>query len=104
VESILPRSIVMTGDEQARVRIIVSGRVQGVFFRRAAAEQARTLGVNGFARNLDDGSVEIVGEGKRRNLEMLLAWARKGPPHARVDAVQAQWEPYRGEFAQFRVR
>jgi acylphosphatase len=94
----------MAGDEMARVCIIVSGRVQGVFFRRAAAEQAGILAITGWARNLDDGSVEIMGEGKRRDLEMLLAWARKGPRHARVDAVQAQWERWQGEFAQFQVR
>ncbi len=94
----------MTGDERARVRIIISGRVQGVFFRRAAAEQARILGVTGWVRNLADGSVELVSEGKRRNLEMLLAWTHKGPPQARVDAVQAQWEPCQDEFLQFEVR
>jgi acylphosphatase len=94
----------MTGNEAACVRIIVTGRVQGVFFRRMAAEKARYLGITGWARNLNDGSVEIVGQGKRRNLEVLLAWAHNGPPHARVDAVQAQWEPCRGEFAQFQVR
>ena len=94
----------MTKDEPARVRIIATGRVQGVFFRRAAADQAHKLGVNGWARNLSDGSVEIVAEGKRRNLERLLAWANKGPPHARVDAVQAHWEPYQGEFGQFQMR
>lgn len=94
----------MSGDERARVCIIVSGRVQGVFFRRAAAEQARTLGINGWVRNLDDGSVELVGEGKRRDLEMLLAWAHKGPPHARVDAVQARWQLCQGELPQFQVR
>ena len=93
----------MMGDEGARVRIIVSGRVQGVFFRRAAAEQARPLGITGWACNLNEGSVEIVGQGKRRNLEILLAWAHYGPPYARVDAVQAQWEPCQGEFAQFQI-
>jgi acylphosphatase len=94
----------MTGDERARVCIIVSGRVQGVFFRRTAAEQARAFGITGWARNLDGGSVELVGEGKRRDLEMLLAWAHKGPPHARVDTVQALWEPCQDELPQFQVR
>jgi acylphosphatase len=94
----------IANEEQARVCIIVRGRVQGVFFRRAAAEQARALGITGWARNLDDGAVEIVGEGRRRDLEILLEWTHQGPPHARVDAVQAQWEPRRYEFAQFRVR
>jgi acylphosphatase len=91
-------------DEPTRVRIIVTGRVQGVFFRRAAAEQARTLSITGWACNLNDGSVEIVGEGKRRNLEILLSWAHNGPRHARVDAVQAQWSPCKDGFTQFQVR
>lgn len=94
----------MTTREEARVRMLVSGRVQGVFFRRAAADKARAFGVTGWARNLNDGSVEIVGEGERRNVELLLAWAHHGPPHARVEAVQAKWEPFVGEFAQFQVR
>jgi acylphosphatase len=95
--------IVMTSD-QACVHIIVRGRVQGVFFRRAAADRARSLGITGWARNLGDGSVEILGEGKRPHLELLVAWAHYGPPHARVDTVEAQWEPYGAAFAQFEVR
>jgi acylphosphatase len=94
----------VTTEELTRVRILVRGRVQGVFFRRAAAEQARALGVTGWACNLNDGSVEIVGEGKRQTLQLLLAWANHGPPHARVDSVQPQWEPFVGEFSQFQVR
>ena len=94
----------MAGDERARVRIIISGRVQGVFFRRAAAEQARLLGITGWVRNLPDGAVELVGEGKRRNLELMLAWAHTGPPYARVDAAQAQWGQCQDEFLQFEVR
>jgi acylphosphatase len=94
----------MAGDEPARVRIIISGRVQGVFFRRAAAEQARILGITGWVRNRSDGAVELVGEGKRRNLELLLSWAHTGPPHARVDSAQAQWGPCQDEFLQFEVR
>jgi acylphosphatase len=93
----------MTIDELARVRIVVTGLVQGVFFRGTAAEQARALGITGWARNLSDGSVELVGEGKRRNLEILLSWAHHGPPYARVDAVQARWEPSEGVFVQFKV-
>lgn len=94
----------MSAGAKVRIRIIVTGRVQGVFFRRAAAEQARALDITGWVRNLNDGSVEIVGEGKRRNLEALLAWAHKGPPHARVDEVQAEWEQCEGESGPFQVR
>jgi acylphosphatase len=94
----------MTTDKLARVHIIVTGTVQGVFFRAATKQQARALGINGCARNLNDGSVEIVAEGERPNLEMLLAWVHKGPPHARVDRVEAKWERAEGKFAHFEVR
>jgi acylphosphatase len=94
----------MDAEALARVRIVVAGRVQGVFFRRATADQARQLGIQGLARNLHDGSVEIVAEGKRRNLETLLAWARTGPPYARVEKVCVEWAEFRNEFAGFEVR
>jgi acylphosphatase len=95
---------VKSAEELARVRIVVAGRVQGVFFRRATADQARQLGLTGIARNLPDGSVEIGAEGRRRNLEALAAWAHTGPPHARVEKVSVEWEEFRNEFAGFEVR
>jgi len=93
----------MAAQDLARLHLIVTGRVQGVFFRRAAADQARALGLSGFARNCPDGSVEIVAEGKRHSLEALLEWAGHGPPHARVDEVRPGWLDFRGEFTEFRV-
>jgi acylphosphatase len=92
------------GSDLARLRMIISGRVQGVFFRQSAADRAHDLGLKGFARNLTDGSVEIVAEGVRRNLEMLLAWARQGPPRARVDDVRAEWGDFQGQFSGFAIR
>jgi acylphosphatase len=95
----------MPGDEgHARLRLVVTGRVQGVFFRRATAEEARTLRVKGWVRNLPDGSVEIVVEGKRSSLEILAAWAHLGPPAASVTSVDQQWSEFRNEFSGFRVR
>jgi acylphosphatase len=91
-------------DQRARVRMVMSGRVQGVFFRGAAAAEARALGVTGYARNLNDGSVEIVAEGERGALEVLTAWARRGPRSARVDEVAIEWSDLRGEFADFTIR
>ena len=91
-------------DQRARVRMVVSGRVQGVFFRGTAAEQARALGVTGYARNLADGTVEIVAEGARGALELLMGWARRGPRSARVDEVAIEWSDWRGEFADFTAR
>jgi len=94
----------MAERDLARLHLTVTGRVQGVFFRRAAANEARALGLKGFARNQPQGSVEIVAEGVRHNLEVLLAWAREGPPHARVDEVSPIWSNFADEFAEFRVR
>jgi acylphosphatase len=84
--------------------MVVSGRVQGVFFRGTAADQARALGVTGYARNLDDGTVEIVAEGARGALEILAAWAHRGPRSARVEEVRMEWSELLNEFGDFRVR
>ncbi len=92
------------GVRRARVRMVVSGRVQGVFFRVATAEQARTLGVTGYARNRADGTVEIVAEGQRGALEVLAAWASHGPRSARVDEIVIEWSDSHGDFANFTIR
>ena len=89
---------------RARLRMVVSGRVQGVFFRGAAAEQARALGIVGYARNRDDGTVEIVAEGDRNALEIFAAWAARGPTSARVEDVRVEWSDSFDEFDEFRIR
>jgi acylphosphatase len=92
------------GDRRARLRMIISGRVQGVFFRGTAADQARALRLTGYARNRDDGTVEIVAEGPREALERLAAWAHRGPRSARVAEVEMEWSKPLNEFIEFRVR
>ncbi len=72
--------------EQRTIR--VHGRVQGVSFRMAARDQARQLGVRGFARNEADGSVAIEAEGEPAALEAFVAWCQQGPPAARVERVE----------------
>jgi acylphosphatase len=72
----------------AAARFIVTGRVQGVFFRASTREQAQALGLRGHARNLDDGSVEVLAAGDVAALDRLASWLRQGPPHARVDRLQ----------------
>lgn len=69
-------------------RLIVSGRVQGVFFRASTREQAQRLGLSGHAKNLDDGSVEVVAAGDPEAIDALADWLRQGPPLARVDTVE----------------
>ena len=90
-----------------RLRAMVSGQVQGVNFRAYTRREAQRLGLRGYARNLADGTVEVVAEGERAALERLLAWLHRGPPSARVEAVSAQWNPStgsgQGEFDGFEV-
>ena len=69
------------------VNIVVSGKVQGVFFRASIQKMAEQLGIVGFAKNLPDGRVEIVANGKQSKIEQLVAWCHKGPPMARVKNV-----------------
>lgn len=72
----------------AAARFLVSGKVQGVFFRASTREQALELGLSGHAINMDDGRVEVVAHGDAAAVEILASWLRQGPPMARVDRVQ----------------
>jgi acylphosphatase len=94
----------MPEPDLARLRLLVHGRVQGVFFRQAAAEEARSLGLRGWVRNLPNGDVEIVAEGPRRELKILAAWANQGPRLARVTGVEEEWSDYLGEEGPFAIR
>ncbi len=85
------------------VRLIVRGRVQGVGFRWATVEQARRLGLAGWARNLPDGSVEVVAHGADAAVETLREWCRHGPPSARVSTVDTSPAPD-AVAGEFRVR
>jgi len=71
----------------AAARFLVSGRVQGVFFRAGTREQAQRLGLRGHARNLADGRVEVLAVGQADAIDALAGWLQHGPPRARVEAV-----------------
>lgn len=88
---------------QARVHLIIEGRVQGVFFRYSTLQEAVRLRVKGWVRNCPDGSVEVLAEGPREKIENLISWCRHGPPGAHVYNTRIQWEDYRGEFETFRI-
>ncbi len=77
-------------DERIAVHAFVRGRVQGVYYRHTAAEQARARGVAGWVRNLPDGRVELWAEGGRADVDAFLAWARVGPRNARVAGLDIQ--------------
>jgi len=69
-------------------RFLVSGKVQGVFFRASTREQGCALGLRGHARNLDDGRVEVLAAGDDAAIDALAGWLQRGPPAARVDRVE----------------
>jgi acylphosphatase len=87
----------------ARVELRIIGQVQGVFYRASARAQARALGLTGYARNLDDGAVEVVAEGDEESLEQFVVWCHIGPPAARVTRVEVARAAATGEFAGFDV-
>ena len=87
-----------------QLRMIVSGRVQGVGFRYTARDEAQGLGLKGWVRNRPAGEVEIVAEGREDVLKMLAAWAHLGPPAAHVSRVHEEWSEYTAKFADFRIR
>lgn len=82
------------GDGLAARRFLVSGKVQGVFFRASTARVAEELGLRGYARNLPDGRVEVLALGSDRALQALAAWLGQGPPLARVmDVIEQTQDP-----------
>ena len=87
---------------EKRVKVLVSGRVQGVFFRAECASRARKLGVGGHARNVPDGRVEVMFEGESDAVDAMVEWCRAGPPLAHVESVEVQEESPKGD-RQFRV-
>ena len=80
-----------------RVHVLVSGEVQGVFFRAECASRARERGLGGFVRNLADGRVEAAFEGEAGTVDELVAWCRTGPPRATVAGVETEDQEPVGE-------
>lgn len=87
-----------------RWSLLVSGLVQGVYYRASTEAQAVRLGLNGYARNLPDGRVEIVAEGTQQQLQQLRNWCEVGPSAARVDSVEVSEQEPTGEFSSFGIR
>ena len=79
-----------------RRHVLITGRVQGVWFRDSMRREAQRLAVSGWVRNLPDGRVEAVLEGDDDGVERLTAWCHRGPPGARVTAVEPRDEPPEG--------
>lgn len=90
--------------QTGRLEIVVSGRVQGVWFRASTRDEARRLGLTGWVRNLPDGRVQAIFEGGEDRLRLMLDWCRVGPAGARVDQVDARWGAATDSFEEFSVR
>ena len=87
-----------------RIHIRVYGIVQGVAFRYYTVATAKRLNLQGWVRNVPDGSVEILAEGEESELNELLQWAKRGPSSAVVEKVEYNWETYTGEFEDFYIK
>ena len=90
-------------EDRVRARLMVRGRVQGVFFRASTVEVAARMGVGGWVRNRRDGSVEVLAEGEEKKVKELIQWCHRGPPGAQVQDVEVQWEDYQGTFKSFAI-
>ena len=88
----------------ASLQAIIYGRVHGVFFRDFVSRQAARIGLTGYVRNLLDGTVEVLAEGERKQLEELVGYLKVGPPAARVEKVATNWSEYTGKYFSFNVR
>ncbi len=87
-----------------RVVVLVSGLVQGVFYRTETERKATELNLTGWAKNEPLGLVKIVSEGEKENLEKLIEWTKQGPTLAKVDKIEVKWEEDREEFKDFEIK
>ncbi len=87
-----------------RLHAIITGDVQGVFFRSNTEKRASSLGLTGWVRNNPGGNVEIVAEGEESVLKQFLAWCNEGPEMSRVEKINVKWEDSTGEFKYFSVK
>lgn len=90
---------------KSRVHVVISGRVQGVWFRVNAKDKAEQLGLNGWVRNTSDGSVEAVFEGEQGQINEMLEWCHQGPPMAHVENVKVEKQQISdNEFNRFSIK
>lgn len=86
-----------------RIRLIIKGRVQGVWFRESTRREAEKLGAEGWVKNRPDNTVEAVIEGEKLVVNKLVAWCHQGPPAANVTGVDKAEETWQGEFSSFDI-
>jgi acylphosphatase len=89
---------------EKRARLIISGRVQGVYYRYSTQQEAKRLGLTGWVRNLPNGNVEAVVEGDEATVERMIEWCRQGPAGAAVSEIERTLTEASGEFEAFEIR
>ena len=86
------------------ITAIISGRVQGVWFRGSTQKKAMELGLTGWVKNTTDGSVYLEAQGEKSQLEIFISWLSKGPHYSRVDQVDIKWIEATTQHTSFSVR
>jgi acylphosphatase len=87
-----------------RIHAIISGRVQGVFYRSSTAKEAQKLNLTGWVKNLPDGRVELMAEGPEEQVNKLIKWCHNGPKFAAVNTVNVEEETPTGEYREFFIK
>lgn len=90
--------------ENVRAHVIITGRVQGVFFRDETRRAAKRIGISGWVRNVPDGTVEAVFEGEAAAVDDAIAWCHQGSPLSSVSEVNVVWEDWVGDLNGFKIR
>lgn len=85
------------------LKMVITGRVQGVYFRANTQKQAIKLNLNGYVRNLPDGAVEVVAQGEANAVQQLLSWCHRGPLLAKVESVSVQTQAPHHRYAAFEI-
>ncbi|OGD86246.1 acylphosphatase [Candidatus Curtissbacteria bacterium RBG_13_35_7] len=88
---------------EIRLHIKIYGQVQGVFFRQSAKIKAEELGLVGWVKNCEDGSVETIAQGEKDKLDEFIKWCRKGPPFSVVENVSVKWVKDVEDFSEFSI-
>ena len=91
-------------EQKANARVLIRGKVQGVFFRVETKKAADRLGVTGWVRNRNDGSVEAVFEGEKKSVDEAVKWCWRGSPFSMVEDVKVEWGDYGGDFKAFDIK
>lgn len=90
--------------EYARAHLLISGKVQGVFYRSFAQDIAYSFRLKGWVRNCSDGNVEAVFEGRKEDIEKAISSCHKGPPAAKITSIDVRWGKFKNEFNLFSIK